>query len=388
MSEALATVQSPLPSALSAEDQANLNLLTPKQLAWRRFKRHRLALLSGIVLLAMYFITTFAEFFAPYATTTRNVQAINAPPMDVRFFGADGTFHLRPFVYGYDLHINEQTWAREYTENPEKIYPIYFFARGEEYELWNLIPGSIHFFIAQDESGEGYIHFLGTDQLGRDVLSRSIYGGRISLSIGMIGIGLTLLLGIFFGGFAGYLGGWTDRVIQRMIEVLQSLPTLPLWMALTAALPAHWSSLRIYFGVTIILSLFGWTALARQVRGRFLALRNDDFVIAARLMGASRGRIIFKHMMPSFMSHTITTATLAVPGVILGETALSFLGIGIRPPIVSWGVLMEQAQNYQVIVMTPWILYPGLFVVIAVMAFNLLGDGLRDAADPYNIGGL
>ena len=368
--------------------EENLDLLTPSQLAWRRFKRHRLALISGVVLLLMYLATTFAEFFAPYATTYRNVQAINAPPMNVRFFEHDGTFHFRPFVYGYDMHINEDTWAREYTENYDKIYPLRFFASGETYKLWNLIPGDTHFFIAENDAGVGYIHFLGTDQLGRDVLSRVIYGGRISLSIGLVGIGLTLLLGVLFGGFAGYLGGWTDRVVQRMIEVLQSLPTLPLWMALTAALPAHWSSVRIYFGVTIILSLFGWTALARQVRGRFLSLRNDDFVIAARLIGGSRTRIIFKHMMPSFMSHTITTATLAVPGVILGETALSFLGIGIRPPIVSWGVLMEQAQNYQVIVMTPWILYPGLFVVIAVMAFNLLGDGLRDAADPYNTGGL
>lgn len=385
MSEA--ALATPVATSASVGEE-NLELLTPSQLAWRRFKRHRLALISGVVLIVLYFTTTFAEFFAPYSTTFRNVQAINAPPQDVRFFEDDGTFHFRPFVYGYDLHINEQTWAREYTENPEKLYPLRFFASGEEYELWNLIPGSVHLFIAENDQEEGYIHFLGTDQLGRDVFSRVIYGGRISLSIGMLGIALTLFLGVFFGGFAGYFGGWTDRIIQRMIEVLQSLPTLPLWMALTAALPAQWSSLRIYFGVTIILSLFGWTALARQVRGRFLALRNDDFVIAARLVGASSSRIIFKHMMPSFMSHTITTATLAVPGVILGETALSFLGIGIRPPIVSWGVLMEQAQNYQVIVMTPWILYPGLFVVIAVMAFNLLGDGLRDAADPYNTGGL
>ena len=202
----------------------------------------------------------------------------------------------------------------------------------------------------------------------------------------MLGIALTLVLGIFFGGFAGYLGGIVDSAIQRNIEVLQSLPTLPLWMALTAALPDEWSSLRVYFGVSIILSLFGWTALARQVRGRFLSLRDDDFIIAARLIGGSDSRVIFKHMLPNFMSHTITTTTLAVPGVILGETVLSFLGIGIRPPIVSWGVLLEKAQNFQVIVLTPWILYPGLFVVLVVMAFNLLGDGLRDAADPYNMG--
>lgn len=387
MSEAVLDRTSAAPAEPLLETRDELNLLTPKQLAWRRFKRHRLALLSGVILIVMYLVTGFAEFFAPYGTTYRNVSAINAPPMDVRFFDVEGDFHFRPFVYGYDLHINEHTWAREYSENPDKMYPLRFFARGEEYELWNLIDGDIHLFIAENDQGEGYIHFLGTDQLGRDVLSRVIYGGRISLSIGMLGIGLTLILGVLFGGFAGYLGGWVDRIVQRMIEVLQSLPTLPLWMALTAALPAHWSSLRIYFGVTIILSLFGWTALARQVRGRFLALRNEDFVIAARLIGSGKNRIIFKHMMPSFMSHTITTATLAVPGVILGETALSFLGIGIRPPIVSWGVLMEQAQNYQVISMTPWILYPGLFVVVAVMAFNVLGDGLRDAADPYNTGG-
>ena len=219
------------------------------------------------------------------------------------------------------------------------------------------------------------------------VQTRILYGGRVSLSIGLLGVALTLFLGMLLGGFAGYLGGWVDALVQRSIEVLQSMPTLPLWMALSAALPAVWSPLTAYFGVTIILSLFGWTTLARQVRGRFLAMRDDDFVVAARLMGASDTRIVFRHMLPSFSSHIITTATLAVPAMILGETALSFLGIGLRAPVVSWGVLLQQAQNYQVIVMTPWLLLPGLCIVLTVIAFNLVGDGLRDAADPYNAQG-
>ncbi len=360
-----------------------LDQLSPGRLAWLRFRRHRLAMLAAGLLIFLYLLALFCEFISPYTPEQRNARAINAPPMEVRFFDAEGRFHLRPFVYSRELTIDPESWMREYRDNTGARHELRFFVRGEPYRMWGLFAADRHLFGLEPDSGE-YFHWFGTDSLGRDMFTRVLYGARVSLSIGLAGVGLTLFLGVLLGGFAGYLGGMVDSAVQRMTEVLQSIPTLPLWMALSAALPAAWSPIATYFGVTIILSLFGWTTLARQVRGRFLAMRGEDFVVAARLVGAGDGRIVFRHMLPGFSSHIITTATLAVPAMILGETALSFLGIGLRAPVVSWGVLLQQAQNYQVIVLTPWLLLPGAFIVVTVIAFNLLGDGLRDAADPYS----
>jgi peptide/nickel transport system permease protein len=352
------------------------------RLMWLRFRRHRLALASACVLLCCYTGVLFCEFVAPYDPSERDPRCIECPPQRVRFVDAQGGVHLRPFVYAYRLTIDDETWQRIYEVDTSRPIPIRFFTRGSAYRMWTLFEGDLHLFGAGEEGV--YLHLFGTDKLGRDMLSRIVYGGRISLTIGLAGVMMTFVLGIILGGTAGYFGGLVDHVIQRGIEIIQCMPKLPLWMALSAALPATWPPLGIYFGITIILAFLGWTALARVVRGKFLSLREEDFVVAAKLCGASEGRIIFRHMLPSFLSHIITAATLAVPGMILGETALSFLGIGLRPPIVSWGVLLQKAQNYQAVSMTPWLLLPGLFVIVVVLAFNLMGDGLRDAADPYN----
>jgi len=345
---------------------------------WWKLKRHRLAVISGAVLLAMYLSILVSEVLAPYDLHSRNTDFIYAPPQQIHLFH-EGEF-VGPFVYGFAYMLNMDTLKREYAENPTDPQPIRFFCLGDDYEFWGLIPGRFH-LICPAEGGTLFL--LGTDRLGRDMLSRIIYGTRISLTVGLIGITVSFILGIAIGGAAGYYGGRVDDVAMRLIEIIRSFPELPLWMALSAILPVTWSPLVVYFGITIILGLIDWTGLARAVRSKLLALREEDFCTAATLMGASPRRIIGAHLLPNFLSHLIASATLSVPTMILGETALSFLGLGLRPPITSWGVLLSEAQNINVVALYPWLMLPVVPVILLVLAFNFLGDGLRDAADPY-----
>lgn len=359
-------------------EQEKIYLASQWQMMWWRLKRHRLAVAAGIVLLLMYGSVLISEIVAPYDLHSRNTSYIYAPPQSVHLFH-EGEF-VGPFVYGLKYELNMDTLKREYVDDPEQVYPIRFFCRGDDYKFWGLFRADVHLFCP---APGGTLFLWGTDRLGRDMLSRIIIGARVSLTVGLIGISISFILGLVIGGLAGYYGGWVDNLTQRAIEVLRSFPELPLWMALSAALPVNWSPIYIYFGITIILGLLDWTGLARAVRSKLLALREEDFVSAASLMGAKPSRIIGRHMLPSFMSHLIASATLSVPGMILGETALSFLGLGLRPPITSWGVLLAEAQNMNVVALYPWLMLPVLPVVIVVLAFNFLGDGLRDAADPY-----
>jgi peptide/nickel transport system permease protein len=348
------------------------------RMMWWKLKRHRLAVASGVVLLVLYASILIAEFLAPYSLHTRNTDFIYAPPQGVHLFH-DGRF-VGPFVYGFNYKLDLDTLKREYTDDTSRTYRLRFFCTGDSYHFWGVIPGSVH-LICPPEGGTFFL--LGTDRLGRDMFSRLLYGARISLTVGLLGISISFILGMVLGGLAGYYGGWVDNVIQRIIEIIRSFPELPLWMALSAALPVSWNPLFIYFGITIILGLIDWTGLARAVRSKLLALREEDFCTAAVLMGASPRRIIGRHLLPSFMSHLIASATLSIPSMILGETALSFLGLGLRPPLTSWGVLLTEAQNINVVALYPWLLAPVVPVIITVLAFNFLGDGLRDAADPY-----
>ncbi|MDH5750155.1 MAG: ABC transporter permease, partial [Rhodospirillales bacterium] len=300
------------------------------------------------------------------------------PPQGIHFFH-EGKF-VGPFVYPLNFRLNMDTLKREYFEKTDTPQPIRFFCSGDEYEFWGLVAGDFHLICPQEG---GTLFLLGTDRLGRDMASRLLYGGRISLTVGLIGVTISFILGITIGGFAGYFGGMVDSAVQRVIEILRSLPELPLWMALSAALPVSWSPILVYFGITIILALLDWPGLARAVRSKLLALREEDYCSAARLMGASPRRIIGRHLLPNFMSHLIASATLSIPSMILAETALSFLGLGLRPPVTSWGVLLAEAQNIEAVALYPWLMLPMLPVVITVLGFNFLGDGLRDAADPY-----
>ena len=348
------------------------------QLMWWRFKRHRLALISGILLLIAYLMIVVVEFLAPYKVHTRNIDFIYAPPQSVHLFH-DGNF-VGPFVYGQKMDLDMTTLRRNYSDDTADVQKLRFLCQGDPYRFWGVVEMSTH-LVCPAEGGQ--FHLLGTDRLGRDMLSRILYCARISLTIGLLGVATSFILGIVIGGIAGYWGGWFDTVTQRIIEVLQSIPSIPLWLALAAVMPADWSPLVIYLGITFILGLLDWTGLARAVRSKLLSLREEDYVLAAQLMGAGSTRIIGRHLIPGFMSHLIASATLTIPGMILGETTLSFLGLGLRPPITSWGVLLTEARSVSAIALYPWLLLPVVPVIFVILAFNFLGDGLRDAADPY-----
>lgn len=356
------------------------------QLMRWRFRKHKLAVISLWVIALFYFVALFAEFLAPVDPEKTAERYKNLSPRGLSFTDQNGKFSLRPGIYGMTGTRNPETLRVTYVADKTQWYPLYFFARGDKYKFWGLWETDRHLFGLGPnvDAAKAPLYLLGSDRLGRDMVSRIIYGTRVSLSTGLISVILSLLLGIALGGISGYYGGAIDNAIQRVIEFIRSMPTIPLWMALGAALPSSWSPLRVFFAITLILSLIAWTGLARVVRGRFLSLREEDFVMAARFSGASEARIIFRHMVPSFLSHIIASLTLAIPGIILFETALSFLGLGLRPPVISWGVLLQEAQNVQTVAISPWLLAPGVAVVVSVLAFNFLGDGLRDAADPYS----
>ena len=358
--------------------QEKVYLASQWRLSWWKFKKHKVAVVSGVFLLAIYASILISEFLAPYDLQNRHKRYIFAPPQSIHLFH-DGKF-VGPFVYGLKFKVNLANMKREYTTDTRKIYPIKFFCKGDKYKFWGLFKANTHLFCSKRKAP---MFLLGTDRLGRDVLSRIIYGARISMTVGLIGIAISFSLGIIIGGIAGYYGGLTDMIVQRMIEVLQSLPAIPLWLALAAVMPVTWSPITIYFAIAIILGLLDWTGLARAVRSKLLALREEDYVTAAQLMGARTSRIIGRHLVPGFMSHLIATATISIPTMILGETALSFLGLGLRPPITSWGVLLAEAQNINGVALYPWLMLPVVPVIFVILAYNFLGDGLRDAADPY-----
>lgn len=366
-------------AALAKDRKEDLYTATPAQLIWRRFTKHALAVVSLWFLVILALCALFADMVAPYAPFEVQRLRTLAPPTGIHLFH-EGQF-VGPFVYGLSRERDAETARVLYETDPETVLPIRFFHQGDDYNFFGLFQSNIHLFGVDDRRQQ--INLLGTDDLGRDVFSRLMHGGRVTLSAGLIGVIFAFVLGLTLGSISGYFGGWIDNSIQRLMELIRSVPTIPLWMGLAAALPIAWDPIVVYVLITLILALIGWTHLARVVRGQFLAIRNEDYVMAARLAGASEYRIITKHMLPSMTSYIIAALTLAVPEMILGETALSFLGLGLRPPVVSWGVLLQDAQNLRSISLAPWLLSPGAAVVMTVLAFNFLGDGLRDAADPY-----
>jgi peptide/nickel transport system permease protein len=356
----------------------------PWKLMWWRFRKHKMAMFSAGVLVVLYFVAIFPDFVAPYDPNEPTIQYKQVPPTRVHIRDTGGNLQ-RPFIYQHVRSMDPDTFEITYTEDTNIIYPILFFVHGFEYKLLGLWESDIHLFgLPPDAEGQQGIFCFGTDRLGRDMFSRVSYGTRISLSMGMVSVFMSLVLGVILGGISGYYGGKIDVMIQRVIEFVRTVPTIPLYMTLAAALPNDWPITWVYFGLTMILALVGWTWMARVVRGRFLAMREEDFVLAARLTGSSEMRVILRHMLPSFLSYIIAALTLSIPNMILWETGLSFIGLGLRPPAISWGVLLQEAMNLRSLVLAPWVLAPGVAVVISVLAFNFTGDGLRDAADPYS----
>lgn len=353
-------------------------------LIFRRFKKHRLARASLWILGAFVIFGIFAEFLIPNSPFQQFPGMTYVPPRPIRFIDHEGKFHLRPFVYGYEQTLDFETWERIWVENHDQIYPVYFFVQGFKYKLFGLIPTDIHLFGL--EQGAPPLILFGTDNLGRDVFSRTIYATRTSLSIALLGVVLSVVLGVVLGGLAAYYRGIFDEIVQRISELLLSVPTLPLWMGLAAAVPPHWPIVKVYVALVIIISFISWPWMARGIRSKLISLRNEDFVIAAVSYSASDAWIIFRHLIPNFASYIIVSVTLAIPNMILLETALSFLGLGLRSPAVSWGVLLERAQNFQTVLLYPWLLIPGAFVVVCILALNFVGDGLRDAVDPFERG--
>ena len=343
----------------------------------RKFFKHRMALAGGSVLLLFYFGSLFAGFFSTHDTLSRFGDYSLASPQRIRLFH-HGTLQ-RPFVYGLEVAVDPETYRRSYVEDGKTVYPIRFFVHGDGYKLLGVVRTDRR-FMGVDEPGTLFL--FGTDRLGRDMYSRTVAGARVSLTIGLVGVAISFVIGCLLGGLSGYLGGPVDMLIQRLIEFLTALPTLPIWMALAVAVPSAWDPIAVYFMITVILSIVGWTGLARVVRGKLLQLRVEDYVLAAKIAGATELSTIGRHLLPGFMSFLIVHLTLAIPGMILGETMLSFLGVGLRAPVVSWGVLLEQAQNFRSVSLAPWLLIPAIFVIVTVLCFNFVGDGLRDAADP------
>lgn len=367
------------PAGPQPADAVAPRIVSPRRLMWWKFRRHKLAVASLIFLILAYACTIFAGFIAPYDPSTRTAN-LYAPPQVIRFVDAEGGFHLRPFVYGFERARDPVTFSPVFEIDTTQIFKLQIFVQGEPYRLLGLIPADLRLFGVD----QGYIHLAGTDHFGRDMLSRLIYGAQISLSVGLVSVLMSLVLGLVIGGISGLYGGWIDSVIQRVIEAIIAIPTIPLWLGLAAAVPRDWPPLYQYFAILLVLSLISWTNTARVARGRFLALRDQDFVVAAKVYGASQTRIIARHLIPNIMSYVIVSLTLAIPGIIIGETALSFLGVGLKPPTISWGVLLQESQKVQIIQFYPWMwIGPAACVISVVLAFNFVGDGARDAADPY-----